>query len=161
MRKMSLVKRVRIPKYPKWIDNNISRSNALIAFSISLVSLMEPSISWLFFILFADYLLRYIHPRLSVLFWVNYTIGRKVLQTPMKPYSAKTKRLAILLGTIFTGTISVGVIMASEELRIATTSMLLFATFLEGFYGFCIGCKLYKYSPKVANYFFKRRPINA
>ncbi|MHA1911200.1 MAG: DUF4395 domain-containing protein [Candidatus Kariarchaeaceae archaeon] len=158
---MSLVKRVRIPRYPKWIDNNISRSNALVVFSTSLITMMEPSYSWLFFILFGDYLLRYIHPRISPLFWVNYLIGRKLLQTQMKPYPAKTKRLAIVLGTMFTGTISLGVIMASEEIRIITTSMLLFATFLEGFYGFCIGCKLYKYSPKVADYIFKKRAISA
>lgn len=135
--------------YPAYLDENVSRPIALTVFTGALISLMRPEYNWIIFILFIDFLLRYIHPKLSPLVLFASFVGRDILHNEIIPKFSPPKRFAILIGVIFSGIISVSILNELEFIQILFTTLLLFAAFLQGFYGYCVGCKVFDFLVKI------------
>lgn len=129
--------------YPSRLDENISRPVAISVFTIALITLLRPDLSWLIYLLTVDFVLRYIHPKLSPLVLIYNYIDKNLLGNSPHPYYAPPKRFAILLGVIMSTLISLFYIAGLDLIAVATTFMLLFASFLQGFFSYCIGCKFY------------------
>ncbi len=132
-----------IKPYPPTIDENISRPVATTVFTIGLITILRPEFNWLVILLFVDFGLRYIHPKLSPLVWITRFISRDILHLDPVPYYSPPKRFAIFIGLIITGLMSLMYFLNLQALLIILTVILLFAANLQGFFGYCVGCKVY------------------
>ena len=129
-------------KFPQYLDDNVSRPVAIVVFMTSFTTLLRPEFSVLLIFLFGDFILRYIHPKLSPTVFFSRTINN-VLGNEPKPKFSPPKRFAILIGIIVSGLASLGLLISSSPLVLISTSVLLFASFLQGFFGYCVGCKVH------------------
>ncbi|MHA2168920.1 MAG: DUF4395 domain-containing protein [Candidatus Kariarchaeaceae archaeon] len=135
--------------YPPTLDENISRPIATTVFTIGLITLLKPEFNWLVIPLFLDFTLRYLHPKFSPLVWITKLISKDILHNKTIPYFSPPKRFAVLIGSIITGLMTISYILQLSLFQMILTIILLIAANLQGFFGYCIGCKLHDYLVKV------------
>lgn len=129
--------------YPRFLNENVLRPVAGIVFTVSLLTLIVPAISYLMIFLFIDFLIRYINPKYSLLAQTIRIISTRILRQEPRPYYSAPKRFAILIGIIFSGIISLSIVLQVGLVTTIFTSFLLIASFLQGFFGYCLGCEIY------------------
>lgn len=129
--------------YPNSLDENVSRPVASIVFTLTLITLLIPELRFIIYLLFLDFILRYIHPKLSPLVFVVNIISRNVLKNEVLPYFSPPKRFAIFIGIIITGLMSLSLLLSIDFIYMLLTFILLLATVLQGFFGYCIGCHFF------------------
>lgn len=135
--------------YPQYVDGNVIRSVALSTFFISLivlldkVNLLQLQITWLILPLFVDFLLRLIHPKFSPLVQFNMLIGQRFLKIGPNQHFSAPKRFAIFIGTTLTGLMVISEVFQLFEFFLVLNLFLLFAAYLQGFFGYCLGCEIY------------------
>ncbi|OLS19919.1 MAG: hypothetical protein HeimC2_39450 [Candidatus Heimdallarchaeota archaeon LC_2] len=135
--------------YPIYLDENVSRPIALTVFTGAFVTLLRPEFSWLMYFLLVDFILRYIHPKLSPLVFINSSISKSILNTENRPKFSPPKRFAMLIGIIFSGSISLTIALNFVFAQQVITILLLVAAFLQGFYEYCVGCAIYDFLVKI------------
>lgn len=129
--------------YPNSLDENVSRPVASIVFTFTLITLILPNLQFIIYLVFLDFILRYIHPKLSPLVFVVKTISRNILKNEVLPYFSPPKRFAILIGIVITGLMSISLLFSIDYMWIILNFTLLLASVLQGFFGYCIGCKVF------------------
>ncbi|OLS27183.1 MAG: hypothetical protein HeimC2_12930 [Candidatus Heimdallarchaeota archaeon LC_2] len=129
--------------YPLYLDENSRRPIAKSVFTLSLISIIRPEVSWIIIPLFVDFILRYIHPRLSPLVISIKLINKNIVHKDVVPTFSPPKRFAILIGVVISGIASFGLLFNFTLIYLVSMILLLFASFLQGFFGYCIGCELY------------------
>ncbi|MHA2099301.1 MAG: DUF4395 family protein [Candidatus Kariarchaeaceae archaeon] len=145
--------------YPAYLDENVSRPISLTVFTGALITILRPEFDWIIYILFFDFILRYIHPKLSPLVFLTSTIGQGILHNEPFPKFSPPKRFAVLIGIIFSGIISISIWLNFATVQVVITILLMSAAFLQGFYGYCVGCKIYDLLVKIG-LIHTNKPIN-
>ena len=129
--------------YPSYIDDNVARPISGIVFTLTLLTVLNPNVSMLIGLLFLDFILRFIHPKYSPFSIVIKMINTKILKIAAKPYFSAPKRFGILIGIVLTGIISISIYFEIVVLQIILSIILLTASNLQSFFGFCVGCEVY------------------
>ncbi len=130
-------------RYPLTLDQNVTRPVAGSVFTATLAALLRPELSWLMVPVFADCILRFIHPRLSPMAQIMKAICRGVLKIEPEPRFSPPKRFAVLIGMIVTGGMSVAYVLELSFAFLVLGIALLVASSLQAFVGYCIGCEIY------------------
>lgn len=129
--------------YPLRLDDNVVRSVASFTFFISVIMALNTELRYLVLILFVDFILRYIHPSISPIAQLNKYISQKLLNNPIIPKYAPPKRFAVLIGLTITGIMSIAFFADFEVLFLVLLGFLLFASGLQSWFDYCLGCKVY------------------
>ncbi|OLS19789.1 MAG: hypothetical protein HeimC3_44100 [Candidatus Heimdallarchaeota archaeon LC_3] len=136
--------------YPKYIDSNVVRSVSITTFVLSLLIFLSETgslrinVSWVLLLLFFDFILRYIHPKLSPNVRFHGLINNKLLKNKTKQSFSPPKRFAILIGIIITGLmVLTKFVIIFQELFVVMNIFLLVASFLQAFYDYCVGCEVF------------------
>jgi hypothetical protein len=136
-------------RYPPTIDENIFRPIATTVFTVALITLLKTDLNWLVIPLFIDFVLRYLHPKFSPLVWITKLISKDILHIETLPYYSPPKRFAVLIGAVITGFMTLSYMYQLHQLQMILTVILLIAANLQGFFGYCIGCKIHEFMVKV------------
>ena len=135
--------------YPKYLDENIIRPVAGFVLLTTLTTLIRPDFAFLLYFLAVDFILRYFHPRLSILTWSAIFISRFLLKQETHPTLAPPKRFAVLVGAIFSTLASLALFIALPVVVMLLQIALIVASGLQSLFGFCVGCTIYDYFLKL------------
>ncbi|MFP4498134.1 MAG: DUF4395 domain-containing protein [Vulcanimicrobiota bacterium] len=130
------------------IDENVARMNGVLAFIVAILFIFT-GLKWLAFFLLADFGLRaFKQGKLSPLCFFSKTIMKLANKEP-SPTNAGPKYFAARIGFAFSLIISILVVLNYLGYQnflfpaLILAGMLSFFAFLEGFFGFCVACKIY------------------
>jgi len=130
--------------YPIKVDACVVQAVAVTTFVINYSILLRPNWSWLMYLLTADFLMRYIHPKYSPIAQFFKILRRSTDQQP-RYHFAPPKRFAVLIGLTLTFLASLSILLSLVVMRYIFISMIITASFFQGFLGYCIGCELYNW----------------
>jgi hypothetical protein len=149
-------------KFPTYVDKNIVRSVSITTFVVSLliflsyIGSLTIDLSFILLLIFVDFLLRYIHPKFSPNVYFHKLLNYSLLKNEPKPSFSPPKRFAILIGLVITGLMVItDLIIVIPELFLILNMFLLGASFLQGFYDYCLGCEIYDLLLKIG---IKKQP---
>lgn len=125
------------------VKEEIVRGVALQVFILSLVAIFTSHIIPIV-VLLADFVIRvFIHPSYSPLVWTSNKIICPILKYRKRIVTFKPKRFAAGIG-LFLTTITIYLhIIDLDIIKIIVLSILAFFSFLETFFKFCAGCKIF------------------
>lgn len=122
------------------IDSNVVRLGAFFVIILLISGLYYPII---FIFIFIDFLLKSIKLRYSFLSFLAKIILHKILKLKIKPVDAFPKKFAMKIGLVFSILILTTLFFELNLIFNIILSMFLTATFLEAFFNYCFGCKIY------------------
>ena len=135
-------------EYPQQIDARIAQAVAIVTFVTSYTIIVVPNLDWIIYILTIDFLLRYLHPKFSPIVRF-FGLTSQFLQLQKKFKFAPPKRFATLIGLLLTSLISLFTLTGLVVFQYFFISLILIASFLQGFLDFCIGCEVYNWMIKI------------
>jgi len=126
----------------KQVDENAARINALLS-AITVVLFLVTSYKFIIIFLAIDFFIRgFIDPLYSFYSAFSKSILRMLNIRP-KLIEGSPKIFAAKMGFVFSVLIFLFSIMDSQVASIIIGIALIFFAFLEGVFGFCVGCKIY------------------
>jgi hypothetical protein len=130
------------PVNERQVNENIARLNALATIVLMSVFLFTP-VKWILFILPVDFALRsWLHGRFSPLGRMNRLLARSLhlkeimINEGPKVFAA---RIGLILSALALGSFIAGFSLLAYILG----GILVFFSFLEAAFGFCVACKIY------------------
>ncbi|MCG8572560.1 MAG: DUF4395 domain-containing protein [Spirochaetes bacterium] len=130
-------------KIPLRVKESVVRGVALQVFTLALISIFRHNFYTLF-ILLGDFFIRaFIHPQFSPLAWISKNLITKVIPFRKRLIIFRPKRFAAGIGFFLTA-ISIPLFFLYQSVPlIIILSILSFFSFLECFFSFCMGCKIF------------------
>ena len=122
------------------IDENAARLVGFFVLILLLIGIWYPVI---YIFIFAEFILKSIKFRYSSLSWLAKKILHKILKIKIKPTGAAPKRFAARLGLVFSTLILIALFFELQLFFYIILVMFIFAAFLETFFNYCLGCKIY------------------
>lgn len=134
-------------EYPLYVDENIIQPLAITIFITSIIILLEPTLSFLVYFLFLDFLLRYINPLFSPHTHFHKIIIYSLLKIKDKPKKKLSgpNRFSILIGVLIMGLTSIALLLDFKIGLYIFLIMMIIASGLQGIYNYCLGCVMYNY----------------
>jgi hypothetical protein len=130
------------PINERQINENVTRLNALVTFIVLSIFIFTPA-KWILFILPVDFALRaWFHGRFSPVGRMNkflvssLKLGESLINEGPKVFAA---RIGLMLSALALGTFIAGF----NVLAYILGGILVFFSFLEAAFGFCVACKIY------------------
>jgi len=134
----------------KSIDENIVRATALIISILSIIYILTQA-RLIIVILFYDFLVRSVRLNKFSLTFIIANILIKLLNLKKKNVDEAPKRFALKIGLLMSLTILILDLFNLKIYAIYLTTILFICAFLEAFFNYCIGCKIYQLLQKIHN----------
>lgn len=124
-------------------DENVARTAALLTVLFTMTALFINSYSLMLF-LAADFAIRsFLSGKASPLKILSVQIAGLLKIKNIKLIDAAPKKFAALLGMIFSLLAGFFMIVQLPLAAVIAASLLIFCAFLEGVFGYCLGCVIY------------------
>jgi len=130
------------PVNERQINENVTRLNALVTFLVVSVFLFTP-FRWIILILPVDFLLRSLwHGRFSPVATLNKWIVQ-VFHLGESLINEGPKRFAAQIGLVLSASTVLFYLSELHLMAFIIAGILVFFTFLEAAFGYCVACKIY------------------
>ncbi len=133
------------------VNEKVTRSNALIVFILTAISLFTP-FKYIIFFIFFDFALRSIYDgKFSPVNGSNQFLAN-LLGLKQSLINARPQIFAARIGLLLSFLIAFAYSFEYFALVNSFASILAFFSFLEAFFGFCVACKIYPNSSREVLY---------